>query len=436
LAHHQGQHIQISGGETSGFSVTDTKRGWVWHLPEHKVAEPGSGGQVYLFDKYAADFFIGEDKSLNMNALIRWPAYVVMKKINSDKTSKFGDMPLAEAVLTKFLADQDIGPPCTIMPCDSQNVPIFTGMDEDENRYVFVNRMTSDLSGLVDGDDESGGEPDNIHYFKSLEKTLGQRMDRLLKLGLLFTDIKLENVLMLTRYDAEAANNDLGHIDNKQIYKGDREEYFLTDFDLTFACHLFSETERNSYTFKVQHSKDESDEHFSAVLRSISPEFLAAEDEEEENIAFSLPAGVEDFPVLNLLHEKSRECKGVNDKRAMQAYRTIMKGMIGGYFSEVKIFPNETQELVKLIKNLTILNDEDSPRERSLEIENKLRATNRSDISWLISFYGPFARRIPFYAGNYLPFRLTARPGQVYEAFHDAPPEYDDHGKKRKRRFS
>ncbi len=37
---------------------------------------------------------------------------------------------------------------------------------------------------------------------------------------------------------------------------------------------------------------------------------------------------------------------------------------------------------------------------------------------------------------RYLPSRLTMNPGQVYEAFHDAPPEYDDHGKKRKRRFS
>ena len=367
-----------------GFSIEDLSH-WKCSLPVAKpIPNSGSGGKIFLFEGSVKSHEVWKElREQNMDYLTSkpWPQYIVMKQIQYGNKNALG-----EAVMTKFLGDQQVGPPCTIMPVDSQGIPIFTAEDEDGHIYLFMNRMSQDLlDRYAEFEGEFGKSPPDIpgSIFSSLEDSLGARMKNLLDAGLLFTDIKLENVLVIERNDQETVNLQLG----RPIYNNKRDEYFLIDFDLIFACHLFADRK----PFEVR-------------LNRI--DFADA----AEPVTFVIPAAVEDQH--DPLHSYPRDC--FHNKTALKAYLTIMKGMIGIMFLYLPIFKAETEELKKLLLNLTIFGHghgvfTTNKMARKTVIEKHLET---QDKSWLIDYYGPFARRIPWYASQFEPFR-TRQPAMT-----------------------
>ena len=393
-----------------GFSIKDTKTGWKCDLPEAQCSpKSGSGGKIFLFQgnvQRMAEVAEGDENTENMDYLANkpWPSHIVMKQIRRNDTHR-NDV-LGEVVLTKFLGDRDVGPPCTIMPCDSQRIPIFTATDANGEIYLFMNRMSDDLFDRyvkVENEYRPPNTPrieDSIFY--SLEESLGTRMENVLNAGLLFTDIKLDNVLFVDTTYQERVNQDL----DRKIYDGERDEYFLVDFDLMFACHLFS--------------------------RRI-PFEVALDD---ANIAsFIIPGAVQDQSHGDTLHLYPRDCESVHDNPiARKAYLTIMKGMVGIMYLHLPIFDDETKALKHLLSNLTI-GDRDrgnsavfspEPLTRQKAIESHLQTQERS---WLMDYYGPFSKRIPWYAYQFKPFRTKRPPWSKNEAMHRLfDPPFPPHG--------
>ena len=394
-----------------GFSIKDQETGWKCFLSEARCLKRGSGGKIFLFEGNVGcvESLLGSEGSKdmadggeNMDYLMKkpWPSHVVMKWIKIKGDTHRNDV-LGEVVLTKFLGDQGVGPPCTIMPPDSEGIPIFTAMDENGGMYLFMNRMSDDLFNRY-VEYEPKYRPPNTpsiedSIFSSLEESLGTSMKNLLNAGLLFTDIKLDNVVFIDKTYQERVNGDL----EKTIYNRKRDEYFLIDFDLMFACHLFSDP------FEVRLGDS----------------------------SFIIPGAVRDQSGGDTVHIYPRDCESVHDNpKARDAYLTIMKGMVGIMFIHLPIFDDETKALLHLLSNLTI-GDRDRgnsavfSRESSTRQEAIKSHLQTKEKSWLMDYYGPFSKRIPWYAYQFKPFRTKKPPWSKTEAMHRLfDPPFPPHG--------
>ena len=172
-----------------------------------KVIGQGTYGKVFRFVEWLTT---GSDWD--------WLDGVVMKSISildyksrrleeddlSDKTStQKRKLPesLREAVLTKFLADADVGTPCDATPIvgangtstnffvasETTNMKMDPNIDDQKNIFIFMNRMSGDLSQLK-------LETDNSQW-SGVEEQLRKRASKMIEMGILCTDMKPQNVL-------------------------------------------------------------------------------------------------------------------------------------------------------------------------------------------------------------------------------------------------
>ena len=450
IACNQFQYIRIHATKDSPTQIQDTITGKTWTLPvPFQTIAPHSRTQITFYK---------QDPQI-------WPNFIAIKKIS--KTT-YVDI-VKEASLTKMFGDMGIGTPCNMTPTDSRNFQIFAGIDPDQqSAYIIMNRMSMDAFDMMYDD------PNLLPY---MEQNLGPKIDELVNLGFLFTDIKLENTFAITENDARIQNNA-----HKQLTGSEENIYppgpsfYLADFDLSYACNTF-----------VGDAAD-------YIFRGLEGQSL-----------FRIPTAVPD-PQRDPYHTIYKGCMSLTDHYTANAYKTIIKGMLGGYFNSamenqgifnISVFKNETFELFKLIDNLRIISepysitkaaaaaglttdqtielkvilsrflksintlklsqeakvygrnevckallrgmdqerafelgkeiasnfDDNSKTEegRNILIKNKLKNIPIEQISPLIHYSAPFSTRLPWYASQFSKYREAhVDKNQMMQTYHDA----------------
>ena len=154
-----------------------------------------------------------------------WLEYVVFKSVKIDRRYIDKDgypEELSEAVLTKFLGDIDVGPPCKNAPRVRTHISenlmnLFVASDADKSHiYIIMDKMSSNMNSYMRNlrrNDFSKVEP----MMKRAEAQLEYRINKMLEANILCIDAKSLNVLV----DATTPGD---------------EKFYLSDFDSHFCC--------------------------------------------------------------------------------------------------------------------------------------------------------------------------------------------------------
>ncbi|AHA55883.1 hypothetical protein EhV256 [Emiliania huxleyi virus 86] len=239
LALYQLKYVYITFKNNSNLVIEDQSTNNVYTLPPPVEIGNGINGTVFSFPQ-------------NPNSL---ESCFVIKKVtipyssnieqNRIRLSRF----LQEVALTKMYGDMGIGPPCNMTPTDALDQHLFVANDkfndpdnpmESKTFYIIINRMIGDMITA----NELGLYADYVNngdISAHIELTLSDRINAMLQSGLLFVDIKPDNILFITPEEATRQNQVRKRIHGAGTYDESYPTVFLTDFDTTHACSLFNE---------------------------------------------------------------------------------------------------------------------------------------------------------------------------------------------------
>ena len=259
-----------------------------------------------------------------------------------------------EAMFSKLFGDIGVGVPCNSMPLDNYSrQTVFAASDYENNieyrqgyYYIISNRMSGsfDDNSLIANFDKLSPDNPGIKY---TQNKISRAVGKMLKIGLLCADFNLGNVLYITKDEAFRQNNVRSHY-NYLVpfeYKIDSNAIllpFLTDFDTMYCCNLLDA----NYSENMYNSGLETN--------------------------FTLPTAI----------QGSIPCARAPDARAVSAYKTILLGMVGGYFNT--LFQSENGKVrdlfIQIVKN---------------------QETGETIRSSLAPYYYPFSARLAWYFVDY-----------------------------------